>query len=339
MSTITSNTRRFAPHSGNSRSLLGELFWIGYLLGLLLMSFLSGPYHSSAWLFFSSGFYLFFAAYLIAACFGMGCNWRALVKAKPLIICLILSLLWLFLQTVLPGNDPLPVAAQFSLVTPEWFSPDLRMSIVPEKTRWLMLTNLFVLGWFLMTLLVLDSRRRIRQLLMILILIGVFHAGAAIMAMYADVYFVDRSQLDGHFRLARGWFVNRNHFAAYLNLTLVGALSYLIKKLLTESGGSRLAQLLDQLLSPFLLYFAATLLILVALMMSQSRGGVASIVAASLIMYLGMGIAGARIRVDWRWLLPLSLLFLLLLVNYGSELLTRFTNEALSLGERKAQWE
>ena len=49
------------------------------------------------------------------------------------------------------------------------------------------------------------------------------------LALNSDVLLVAREQLDGHYHAARAWFVNRNHYAAFLNLTSIASFAYLIK--------------------------------------------------------------------------------------------------------------
>lgn len=315
------------------------IFWWGYLISLFIMSWLTQRFDTKGWLLFSSAFYTFFAFFVLSVALGLRCHWLALEKARWLIVCFLASLLWLLLQIVIPDNYQAIAGGLGAEASPEWFSPFSVLSVAPEKTRWLLLSNSLVFSWFLMSLALLDSRRRIKQFLTVLLLIGSLHAFVGIFAMYADIYLVDRTQLDGHFKLARGWFVNRNHFAAFLNLTLVASFTVLIRRLLQTQESPTFNNILDLLVSPKVLYLAIVILVFVAISLSQSRGGLASVILSLLFMWtIARWVKPAAIRLSWWYIWPSLLLVLLLLVNFGENLLLRLTTDFFSLGERSTQW-
>ena len=317
---------------------LQPVFWYGYLALLVVISFLTHRFESVGWLFYCAAFYLYAALYCMAVAFGMRCGWSTIKNARWVLICLLISIVWLFVQLVLPVNSwPVNFFMVEGLSVPEWFQLEKKITVNPQKTRWLMFTYIFTLSWFLISLAVVDNRRRIKQLVLVVLGVGVVHASAAIYTMYLDVHLVDQSLIDGHFRVARGWFVNRNHFAGFINLTLVGVVIYFLQFKLRLRTNSLSHMLLNEALSTRVLYWAAMVLMLVALIMSQSRGGLGSLLLAGLLVSIFVLQSNFRIR-KMVWLLGVLCLVMILMAFFGQDLLTRLFNESFSLGERVLQW-
>ena len=180
---------------------------------------------------FSALFFAFFALYVLLVLSGGRCHWRAIKRARWVIITLLLGITWLALQMVVPSSLQPPQMISPELVPPPWFAPELVISIVPEKTRWLLTSHVFIVCLFLMTIGLLDTRLRLKQLLVVLMLTGALHAFIGINALYANIFLVDVQQLDGHFHMARGWYVNRNHFAGYLVMCLAAGTGLLLSQL------------------------------------------------------------------------------------------------------------
>ncbi|NND81203.1 MAG: O-antigen ligase family protein [Gammaproteobacteria bacterium] len=164
----------------------------------------------------------------------------------------------------------------------------------------------------------------------------VFHGVSAIVANGAGVYLVDPRQLDGHFDVARGWFVNRNHFAAFMLLCSVGGIS----AVLPERQDS---------VKVLVKVAAAVMLTLVsaAIIMSQSRAALGCLLLLPvLIVLLLQHLRGCNglwwIRKRQSYLLAGALLGLVLLVlalNFGGELVRRILHGGLGIGERGLQWQ
>ena len=341
MSSLVSNagsSAYFARGGSYANRALASACWYAYLIFLVLISFLVHRYDTASWLYLSTGFYLLISVYGLTVLFGSRCNWLALKKAWVIICCLFVSLVWLFLQTCIPVENALNSTLGITQSAPPWFAPSRHLSVVPDKTRWLLFTNIFTFAWFVFTLALLNNRRRVRQLLWTLLAIGTTHAGIAIFAMQSGLFLTDIAQLDGHFQVARGWFVNRNHFAAFMNICLVGGIYAIASQLIKNNQQKPLLALINQVLSPRVFVLAAVLTIVIAILMSQSRGGIVSLVVAVLAVVSIFSRQRLYHSGHWRQLLLLSVLFIGLLFVFGQDLVTRFSTQSLSLGERITQW-
>jgi O-antigen ligase len=317
---------------------LANICWYAYLLYLILISFLTHRYNTASWLYLSAGFYLLISVYGLTVLFGARCNWLALKEARTIIFCVFASVVWLFIQTLVPIDNELDSILGMTQTVPPWFDPSSYLSVVPDKTRWLLFTNIFAFAWFVFTLSLLDSRRRVQQLLWTLLAIGALQAGIAIFVMHSGMFLTDIIPLDGHFQVARGWFVNRNHFAAFMNLCLVGGIYAITSQLIKNSRQKPFLAMINQVLSPRVFVLAAVLLIVVAILLSQSRGGILALIAATLAMVSVFSGQRLHLYSHWRRLLVLSVIFVGVLLVFGQNLIVRFSAQSLSLGERITQW-
>jgi len=323
---------------GSWLNYLDQLSWLAYLAFVAVISFLNEPYLSAQWLTISAGFYGFVTVYCLTLMLGGQCNAKALRDARYVIGFCVASLLWLWLQSVLQINNHLHERVFSDVDILKWFDPDLVWSVAPERTRWLLLSHLFVLSLFTVSLSLINSRRRVKQLLVLFIVVGAIHALVGVFAKYANLQLVALRQIDGHYDVARAWFVNRNHFASFICLCLMGGLSYQLKELISIGSGRFAAQLLDQLMSPRVFILVSVLLSLSAIILSQSRAGFLSIVfSASISIFLFRPAFGAT--------LPRRSLMLIggiavagLLAYFGDTLIARVYQDSFSSGERLDQW-
>jgi len=341
MNPVASDTKSSAHRTSSglfAGRILASSCWYGYLIFLVLISFLTHRYDSASWLYLSAGLYLLLGIYGCTVLFGARCNWFALKSARWVIFCLFINLLWLFLQISLPVENYLDSIIGVTQSVPHWFDPDSYLSVVPDKTRWLLFTNILVFAWFVFTLALLDSRQRIRQLLWTLLAVGTLHASIAIYAMQSGVFLADVTQLDGHFQIARGWFVNRNHFAAFLNLCLIGGIYAVVRQSVRNGQDKFVLAMLNQVLSPRVFVLAAVLTIVIALLMSQSRGGILSLLVAVLVVASVFSRPQLHKMNQWRRWLLFAGIFIGLLFVFGQDLLARLSSQSLSLGERVTQW-
>lgn len=319
---------------------LEQGLWYCFLLLIAGMSFLTAGYAGQAWLIFSAVFYLWLSALILAVPLGAKLNWQALRSSKMIISLLLLSLVWLYLQLSLPLSsglfEKLTTAGISNAPMPTWFQPDMRWSVVPEKTRWLMMSELILLTLFVSTLLIVNSRRKLKQFLAVLLLLGAVHASIGLIGKLTGVILVDTKQLDGHFSAARGLFINRNHFAALIVLTLVGGLAFQFKFLISHHHFGVFELVKKQLLSRMLFVLMFILLSSVAIISSESRGAFLSLLVASVVVSIVLkGSNTPSLKV---FLLPLLIVIVISLIYFGQELLARFSSDSLSLGERSEQW-
>ena len=325
-------------------SLLDSMIWYVYLLVLIAVSFVNDFYSSRVWLVISGCVYVLCALCVLSAMNGGRCNWQGLADAKYAIVVLSAMVLLLGLQMVVPLERHAEILllgdSLFSQPSPAWFEPHGSWSIVPEKTRWLFNSELFIFSTFVLSLALICSRRRIKQLLVVLLIVGFTHSVIGIVAKYSELILADSKQLDGHFSAARGWFVNRNHFAAFVSLCLLGPLAFQIKTLMSKSALRLKFWVSDQFFSYKIFYILSLLTGLVALVSSQSRAGfLGLLVSLSLVLFivgqLGL-VQGFRFR-RRSLMIPLGVFTAAIMFYFGSELLVRFSSDSL-LGERTAQW-
>jgi len=192
------------------------------------------------------------------------------------------------------------------------------LSIYPHNTWLAWIKFLAYVSVFTLSAYVFDSRRRKSALVKALIYLGVFEAAYGCLQYltgwqkiftYTKQYYVDE---------ATGTFINHNHFAGFLELTLPFAMAYVFyffqiwmegrRQYRSPSGPAGLGSAGIQ----SLLYLFLVLIFLVALVFSRSRGG---ILAAAFTAFAVAVLAQFRAR-RRAWLVGLCI-FLLVAVAYG----------------------
>ena len=192
------------------------------------------------------------------------------------------------------------------------------LSIYAHNTWLAWIKFLAYFSAFVLSAYVFDSRRRKSALVNALIYLGVFEAaygsvqyltGWQKIFTYTKQYYTEE---------ATGTFINHNHFAGFLELTLPFAMAYVFyffqiwmegrrqHRSLSGPAGSGSAGIQS------LLYLFLVLIFLVALVFSRSRGG---ILAAVFMVFAVAVLAQFRTR-RRAWLVGLSI-FLLIAVAYG----------------------
>ncbi len=325
----------------SSQSLLDQIIWFAFLALLVVISFVNEVFSSKSWLLIACAVYFLSALTAVNIFVGGRCNWLALNKSKPALLVLLLMVLLLVAQIYvsLPSNTDWLLKIDRSQFTPDWYAPMAKWSVVPEKTRWLLASELMIFFGFCLSIALLSTRRRLKQLLFVLMLVGLFHALIAMMAKFGSLHLVDTKQLDGHFDAARAWFVNRNHFAAFMSLCMTGAMTFQIKQVLDQPKLSPSQVLLKQLSSVHLIYFSALIIAIVAIVLSQSRAAFAGLVLSIVVMLLLVGkyvfkrTSSSRLT----FLIPILIVVCCSLIYFGADLIERFGSDSY-LGERLAQW-
>ena len=273
--------------------------------------------------------------YIISVLFGSTFNKRALRRSWLVVLIAALPLLWLYLQTLLPFGNSLSQSMSLSLEPGAWLLPQALMSITPDKTLWLLYSYLPAFVCMLLACSMITSRARVKQFLYLTILLLLLHAVAAIYAKYHGIYLIDKTLLDGHWSAARGWFVNRNHFAAFILSSLVGVLAFVHYRVQEQS------KLLTKFACGILM-----ILSLVAIVLSQSRAGLVCWIL--ILLVIGMTSFQSLRRARDRngaaiGLVGLSLVSLIIItvgvIVFGSELGGRLQQTSLGIGERGLQWQ
>lgn len=224
---------------------------------------------------------------------------------------------WLFLQVI---ELPRPII--------EWLSPRafawhvkkgwLTLSLDPAYTRYYLLRGCAVTGGFFLVLALVNSRRRVRQLLQVLVFSGTFQAAYGALMVLSGLelgFFVEKYVGKG---VATGTFVNRNHYAGYLVMCLSAGIGLLLSQLATDSPPDwkeRLRRWLQLLLSPKIRLRLYLAVMVVALVLTRARTG-------NVAFFTSLGFAGAlalmaRRRVSWQVVMFLASLLLVDMLILG----------------------
>jgi len=220
-----------------------------------------------------------------------------------------------------------------SLVTPAW----LTLSIYPHATLLLWVRYLAYLSAFILAANLFDSRTRSSLLVRTLIGIGLVEAvyGSVEYLMgWEQIFTYSKQYYTG---MATGTYINHNHFAGALEMTLpflAGSVFYYFR-LWQENRRKAYSQGTQGAPAGFqaIVYIFLLITMLVALVLSQSRGGILGALVSLLFIAL---LAQLRVRRK-TWLLGL-LAFMGLAVGYGlwiglGTVLQRF--ESLSHGTQE----
>ena len=189
-----------------------------------------------------------------------------------------LFLLWVVLQQIpLPGAlvqllSPQAYAAYAQISTP---NVAYYISIDPAQTNIAIYKTLAYIGLFTATLLLCNTLKRIKTLMLTIIVTGLFQA------MYGSLEVLLGLTNSLVFQLpvkniATGTFVYKNHYANYLMLSLSVGVGYLVSTLISVSPKSKKARLrhfLNTLLNGKAAVRIALAIMVIALVMSRSRMG------------------------------------------------------------------
>lgn len=346
---IRTRQRRMAKEGSRVRSLrdvVSSLCWMSLLLLLVVASFLTLRYDNISWIYFSAASYAYASVYLIAVTFGVRANVTAVVSALPLLILMAGAIIWLLLQTHIPWQHALWIERE-SIQAPSWFKPSSVISIDPINTLWRAATSLLILVFFVLVLLQLINRVRLKHLLIVFTGVGATHGALALVDYFSGLQLVSGRQIDGHFDVARGVFVNRNHFASFVVLCLFGPIAMRWRKLLSDKP-SRLHNNSKRRLTNWL--FTLLLgLTAIAVVLSQSRAAAASLLVSAAVVTAYVLMKVAKAKSLWSsfhkssfHLSSLSaaalLAVIVVFVYLNSELHSRLSSSAFSIGERAEQW-
>lgn len=186
--------------------------------------------------------------------------------------------LWVTLQTVPMSPEFIsqfsPVGAEIQRVAG---LEQYTISLEPNQTRREALLSWSLWLFFVMTLLLVDSKERAEVLITTIVLCGVFQAlyGAFMSLTGIDYgFFAPRLATAGH---TAGTFIVRNHFAGYLEMCLALGIGLLVGTLNTGQGTRNWRQFfvdsLDTLLGPKMRLRLFLAIMVIGLVMSRSRMG------------------------------------------------------------------
>ncbi|HSS64538.1 MAG TPA: O-antigen ligase family protein [Gammaproteobacteria bacterium] len=209
----------------------------------------------------------------------------ALRNAKAAVVLLVLWLVYVALQLCPMPPALLAVVSpkafeHYSVASAAGYEPFSSLSLDPGSTLAMLQKFAAYVALLFLTLVLLISRRRLRLMLAVLTLVG------TVEAFYGILAYVGR----GHFVLwypgiagnsVSGTYVNRNHFAGLMEVTIPAAIGLLIARSTLRYGrGGReaLRSGMDFLLKDTGWVSFCLLIMCTALILSTSRGGVAALV-------------------------------------------------------------
>jgi len=219
-------------------------------------------------------------------------------KAGPIIGMFLIWLVWILLQII-----PLPPVWVASL-SPTAFdhhrlvnSADLMtLSLDPHATTVGWFKSLAYVFIFILSLLLIHSRRRLMQLAYVVIYSGLFQAVYGSLMTLSGLGYGFFIQNPFALTVTTGTFINRNHLAGYLVMALSVGIGMMIASLDTESdytAKQRLRYYLKLILSAKLRLRLYLAMMVIALVLTHSRMGNTSFFA-SLIIAGGFGLILSR---------------------------------------------
>jgi len=272
------------------------------LLGLLVwMPIPLGSNRSWAWAICEVWAFCLLSAWLVLWAVGRPVS-RVVVHAWPAFA---LLAAWLALQAI--HVVPLPAAVvtilspeshrMWSLLgdigrAPEWMT----LSVDPHASTVSLLKSLAYAAIFFLVLALANRRHRVLRLARVLVYAAVVFATYAVLLHVGSITQHYLGMEIRHGDSASGTYVNRNHFAGYLEMTLALGIGLLIAGLSDRHATSWkqfFAQVIDWILSPKMVLRLALCVLVIALTTTHSRMG-NSAFFSSLLIAGGIGIALSR---------------------------------------------
>jgi O-antigen ligase len=209
------------------------------------------------------------------------------------------------LAILAPASIPLLALAGYAaLVAAQWWGGSegsLLFSSAPHQTRQYLLRTLVFGCVFANVLLLARSPQRIRWLSMVLVVSGGVQALLAIywLALGASYQFMfEDIRHGGH---ATGTFVNRNHLAGYLYLTMAAGIGLLLGSIDTGAQEARrwrdhVVNLLQFVLSPRMALRLLLLVMVIALVLTRSRMGNTAFFSALVVLGIVVAVTAPALR-------------------------------------------
>jgi len=221
-----------APRASADRFLFGA-----YLALLLWIPLPFGSNVPWAWSLLEAWVFLMAGVWLLQYYRGKVFLGPPFLRAWPITLCLLATLLWTFVQAL-----PLP-AGILDVLSPRAFEiqnavqsyPSLSLEVY--ATRQAALLTLAYLALFCLTLLLVSDKKRVRLLLLAIVLGGVFQAAFGSLMTLSGLehgFFIEKDAVGA----ATGTFINRNHLAGYLEMCLAAGVGLMLSELSSSDATS-----------------------------------------------------------------------------------------------------
>jgi putative inorganic carbon (HCO3(-)) transporter len=324
-----------------------------YVALLMLLVWLPLPLGSNrgwAWAIMEAAVFTLLAATVIASLLYPGLYDRRIQQNRMVILALLLWLAYVGFQLVsLPASVLHALSPGASALYDYTLGAEdaERSSIAIDRGAALteLLKYAAYSGLLLLVLALVDSRRRLKLLAFTIVGVGVMQALIGLIAHFVGVDLVPADTLHTAAPevLVRGTFVNRNHFGAFVAMTIaVGlglAIGYTRRSHRYPGWRERIASLADRLLETRMQVLLLIVVMFAALFFSRSRGANAAFFV-SLVCVLGATLLLRGWRTPELRLAPLVLLFVAVAaVWFGTGgLAERVLGSDIGLDERFDQW-
>lgn len=239
---------------------------------------------------------LLFGAWLLLYATGRAQSTRPFLAARATLVVLLSVALWQALQSMnLP--DGLAAALHKTLGTRDPRLADAAsLSLSPYDSARASLNTLAYAQIFALTLLLVNTRQRIRTLILVLVASGTFQAAYGAFMVLSGTEYLLFSPKEFYRGVATGTYVNRNHLAGYLELCIALGIGLLLADLRQSSSTSfrdGLRRFLNTLLSPKAQLRLLLAVMVIGLVLTRSRMGNSAFFASLTIMAL-IYFAGTR---------------------------------------------
>lgn len=142
-----------------------------------------------------------------------------------------------------------------------------------------------LVSFFILTLLLLNSRARVERAIWIVIIAASFQALYGSIMVMTGLEWNFFSEKQKYFGKATGTFLNRNHLAGYLEMSLALGIGFLLASSTKYSGDwqQKLRQLIEVMLSPKIIMRLLLAVMVIGLVMTRSRMGNTAFFASLMI--------------------------------------------------------
>jgi O-antigen ligase len=282
--------------------LLEAALFGAFLLLLLWIPIPLGSNRPWAWAILDVGAFCLTAIWMVLWAWGRIQSPSSLIRAWP--AALLLGL-WLAVQALHVIPMPVSWVAFLSPESARMYALTEVLGIAREKvtisvdayaSRQSLLKSLAYACFFFLTIALVNRRSRIKALAMALVYAALVHAVYAVLMHLSGAQGEFFGTRIGHGAQASGTYVNRNHFAGYLEMMLALGIGLLISGLSDRSSASwkhLLRNVIEWLLSPKMVLRLSLCVLVIALTTTHSRMGNTAFFSSLLIAGL-IGIALSR---------------------------------------------
>jgi len=243
-------------------------------------------------------------------------------QAKPVIISFALFVLWVFIQTLpLPMSWVVFLSPESAAIQSGLVDDFAQLSVNSFYTFESALTTLSFFLIFLLTLLLLNTAIRIKYFAIVIVVSGVFQAVYGSLMTLSGVEYILFFAKEASLGAASGTFINRNHFAGYLEMSLAIGVGLMIASLSRQPSVSFrewLQRLIKTLLSSKAVIRIALAIMVIALVLSRSRMGniafFSSLAIAGVIGLFGLWSLSRKGKISRYAVRPVLILFTSLIV-------------------------